>query len=44
MFWGGRYGMFVDPFGHEWGINQQVKELSHEETQKEADEFFAKRQ
>jgi PhnB protein len=43
MFWGGRYGKIVDPFGHEWGINQQVKELSHEETQKSADEFFAKR-
>ena len=23
MFWGGRYGKIVDPFGHEWGINQQ---------------------
>ena len=44
MFWGGRYGKIVDPFGHEWGINQQVKELSHEETQNAADEFFAKRQ
>jgi len=29
MFWGGRYGKIVDPFGHEWGINQQVKEQSH---------------
>jgi PhnB protein len=44
MFWGGRYGKIVDPFGHEWGINQQLKELSHEETLKAADEFFAKRQ
>ena len=44
MFWGGRYGKIVDPFGHEWGINQRVKELSHEETQNAADEFFAKRQ
>jgi PhnB protein len=42
MFWGGRYGKIVDPFGHEWGINQQVKEQSHEETQIAADEFFAK--
>jgi PhnB protein len=44
MFWGARYGKIVDPFGHEWGINQQVKEQSPEETQAEADEFFAKRQ
>ena len=40
MFWGGRYGKIVDPFGHEWGINQQVEERSHEETQRAADEFF----
>lgn len=24
MFWGARYGKFIDPFGHEWGINQQM--------------------
>jgi len=43
MFWGGRYGKIVDPFGHEWGINQQVKEQSHEGTQVAANAFFAKR-
>jgi PhnB protein len=43
MFWGGRYGKVVDPFGHEWGINQQIKEQSHAETQVAADEFFATR-
>jgi PhnB protein len=43
MFWGARYGKIVDPFGHEWGINQQMKEQSPEETQAAADEFFAKR-
>ena len=43
MFWGGRHGKIVDPFGHEWGINQQLKEQTHEETQTAADEFFAKR-
>jgi PhnB protein len=42
MFWGGRYGKILDPFGHEWGINQQVKEQGHEETQIAANEFFAK--
>ena len=42
MFWGGRYGKIVDPFGHEWGINQQVKDQSHEETEIAANEFFAK--
>jgi PhnB protein len=43
MFWGARYGKIVDPFGHEWGINQQVKEQSPQETEVAADEFFAKR-
>jgi hypothetical protein len=33
----------VDPFGHEWGINQQVKQQSPQETQAAAKEFFAKR-
>jgi PhnB protein len=44
MFWGGRYGKIVDPFGHEWGINQELRKLTPEETEKAADEFFAKRQ
>jgi PhnB protein len=42
MFWGGRYGKIVDPFGHEWGINQQLQELTREETEAAANEFFAK--
>jgi PhnB protein len=42
MFSGGRYGKIVDPFGHEWGINQKLKEHTHEETQSAADEYFAK--
>jgi Uncharacterized protein conserved in bacteria len=44
MFWGGRYGKLVDPFGHEWGINQQLREQTIEETQAAADGFFAKRE
>jgi len=43
MFWGARYGQIVDPFGHQWGINQQLKEQSAEETNKAAQEFFAKK-
>ena len=42
MFWGGRYGKILDPFGHEWGINQQLKEQTDEETRAAADEFLAK--
>jgi PhnB protein len=44
LFWGARYGKIVDPFGHEWGINQQLKEPSPEETQAAATEYFAKRE
>jgi len=43
LFWGARYGKIVDPFGHEWGINQQLKEQSPEETQTAAAQFFANR-
>lgn len=43
MFWGARYGKFIDPFGHEWGINQQLKEQTDEETEAAAAKFFAKR-
>jgi PhnB protein len=43
MFWGARYGKIIDPFGHEWGINQQQKELRKEETEAAAKEFFAER-
>ena len=42
LFWGARYGKILDPFGHEWGINQQLKEQTDEETHAAADEFFAK--
>jgi PhnB protein len=42
MFWGARYGKIRDPFGHEWGINQQQKELSKQETDAAAQQFFAK--
>src|SRR5579872_2340131 len=42
MFWGARYGKIIDPFGHEWGINQTLEELSEGDVQERAKEFFAK--
>ena len=42
MFWGARYGKIVDPFGHEWGINQQQVELSKEESEAAAAAFLDK--
>jgi len=44
MFWGARYGQIEDPFGHIWGINQQLKEQSEEETNAAAKAFFEKTQ
>lgn len=43
MFWGGRYGKLLDPFGHEWGINQQKVTLTAAQEKKAADAFLAKR-
>ena len=41
MFWGARYGKLKDPYGHEWGINQQLEEITPEETEANAGKFFA---
>ena len=42
MFWGARYGKLLDPYGHEWGINQQVEELTEAEEQEKARQYFSK--
>jgi PhnB protein len=31
MFWGDRYGVVKDPFGHQWSIATHVKDLTPEE-------------
>ena len=28
MFWGARYGVFKDPYGHSWSVATQVKDLT----------------
>ena len=33
MFWGDRYGIIVDPFGHKWSFATHQKELTAEEMQ-----------
>lgn len=37
MFWGDRYGVLTDPFGHQWSLATKVKELSPAEMQKAAE-------
>jgi PhnB protein len=31
QFWGDRYGIVADPFGHHWSLGQPVREVSPEE-------------
>ena len=33
QFWGDRYGIVRDPFGHHWSLAQPVREVSYEEIQ-----------
>jgi len=41
MFWGDRYGTFLDPFGCAWGIGTHVEDVSPAEMEKRAKEAFA---
>ncbi|QLL06702.1 VOC family protein [Mycobacterium vicinigordonae] len=34
QFWGDRYGVVADPFGHNWSLGQPVREVSYDEIQK----------
>jgi uncharacterized glyoxalase superfamily protein PhnB len=42
QFWGDRYGMVADPFGHTWSIAAHTKDMSPEEMQRAQDEAMAK--
>lgn len=33
MFWGDRYGVLTDPFGHSWSIATHIKDATREEMQ-----------
>jgi PhnB protein len=37
MFWGDRWGMIVDPYGHNWSVASTVREVSAEELQSTID-------
>jgi len=41
QFWGDRYGVLVDPFGHEWSIATHTKDLTVDEMKKAAEQLFA---
>jgi PhnB protein len=39
-FWGERFGQFVDPFGHRWGVAQHLRDVPHDEIVAAAAEAF----
>ena len=41
MFWGERFARVRDPFGHEWGISTQLREMTPDEIQTAAAKMFA---
>jgi uncharacterized glyoxalase superfamily protein PhnB len=41
QFWGDRYGMVIDPYGHRWSIASHIKDMTPEAMQKAAAEAFA---
>ncbi|HEV3236327.1 MAG TPA: VOC family protein [Gemmataceae bacterium] len=42
MFWGDRYGVVTDPFGHKWSFATHIKDLSSVEMQAAMKGAFAK--
>jgi len=40
-FWGDRYGNVTDPYGHSWGIGTHKEDVSPEELNRRAKEYFA---
>jgi PhnB protein len=42
MFWGDRYGQVIDPFGQVWSLATQKEQLTPQQVEKRAQEFFAK--
>lgn len=41
QFWGDRYGVVTDPFGHKWSLGAHIKDMSPEEMQREMDRAMA---
>ena len=41
MFWGDRYGIVVDPFGHNWSIATHIRDVSMEELEANKDKACA---
>ncbi len=43
MFWGDRYGVVTDPYGHKWAFLTHLEDLTPEQMQTAMKEAFARR-
>ncbi len=43
MFWGDRYGVITDPYGHKWAFATHIKDVTPEQAQAAMKEAFSKR-
>ena len=41
MFWGDRFGSFVDPYGHTWGLSTHTMDMTEPEIEEAAKGFYA---
>ena len=41
MFWGDRYGQFVDPYGYTWGLSTHTHDMTNEEIAEGQKAFYA---
>jgi uncharacterized glyoxalase superfamily protein PhnB len=41
MFWGARYGVVTDPYGHKWSFATQIKDLTPEQVRAAMKDAFA---
>jgi uncharacterized glyoxalase superfamily protein PhnB len=40
FFWGERYGLLRDPFGHQWALASRIEDLSPRQIQERANAFY----
>ena len=41
MFWGDRYGVVTDPYGHKWNFSTHVRDVTPEEMAAASEKFFS---
>ena len=41
MFWGDRMGNFADPYGYTWTLSTHIQDMTQEEMEQGAKQFYA---